>query len=133
MPGFTELATTEPLVALHLSTMLGATVLGAWLLAGRKGRTAHRVLGWTWVVLMALAALSSAFMPSRWPVLGPLGPIHLLTLLVLVALPLGVARARAGQVTAHRRTMTRLYVGACAVAGVFTLLPGRLLGQWVWG
>jgi uncharacterized membrane protein len=29
--------------------------------------------------------------------------------------------------------MQWLYFNACIVAGAFTLLPGRLLGQWVWG
>ena len=29
--------------------------------------------------------------------------------------------------------MQRLYVGACLVAGAFTLLPGRFLGQLVLG
>lgn len=33
----------------------------------------------------------------------------------------------------HRKTMQSLYIGACLGAGVFTLLPGRLLGQMVWG
>jgi uncharacterized membrane protein len=32
-------------------------------------------------------------------------------------------------VTAHRKTMTSIYVGGCIVAGPFTLLPGRLLGS----
>jgi uncharacterized membrane protein len=28
--------------------------------------------------------------------------------------------------------MTRLYFGACVLAGIFTLLPGRFLGQLLW-
>ena len=27
-----------------------------------------------------------------------------------------------------RKTMTSIYIGGCIVAGLFTLLPGRLLG-----
>jgi uncharacterized membrane protein len=34
---------------------------------------------------------------------------------------------------AHRITMKSLYLGGCAVAGVFTLLPSRFLGQLLWG
>jgi uncharacterized membrane protein len=33
---------------------------------------------------------------------------------------------------AHRQTMQYLYIGACIVAGAFTLLPSRYLGQWIW-
>ena len=29
--------------------------------------------------------------------------------------------------------MVSLYVGACVVAGGFSLLPGRLLGNLLWG
>jgi uncharacterized membrane protein len=29
--------------------------------------------------------------------------------------------------------MLRQYFGACVAAGAFTLLPGRILGQLVWG
>ena len=38
-----------------------------------------------------------------------------------------------GNVTGHRKTMRHLYLGACVVAGLFTLSPHRLLGQLVWG
>ena len=35
-------------------------------------------------------------------------------------------------VAAHRRTMSLTYLGL-SVAGMFTLLPGRLLGSWLLG
>ena len=38
-----------------------------------------------------------------------------------------------GNVAAHRKAMRSMYVGGCVVAGIFTLLPGRLLGNAVWG
>ena len=132
MSTFLELAATRPVVFVHAVSMIGATVLGAWLLLGRKGRTAHRVGGWAWVLLMATAAGTSLFMPTRFPGVGGFGPIHLLTLLVLVMLPTGVWMARAHRVEGHRRVMQRMYVSACLVAGTFTLLPGRILGQMLW-
>lgn len=36
-------------------------------------------------------------------------------------------------ITGHRKAMRGLYWQACVGAGVFTLLPGRFLGQLVWG
>ena len=131
MEHLSTLLQQRPAVFIHLVAMLGAVVLGAVLLWGRKGATAHRVLGWSWVVLMATAALSSWFIRGSGPVFG-LSWIHVLTAVVCVTLPLSVLAARRGRVAAHRSGMKQLYVGACVVAGVFTLLPGRFLGQQLW-
>jgi len=38
-----------------------------------------------------------------------------------------------GNINGHRKTMQSLYFGACVVAGGFTLLPGRYLGDLLWG
>ena len=50
-----------------------------------------------------------------------------------VGLYRAVTAARRGDIVQHRRTMQGIYVGACLVAGLFTLLPSRYLGQLVWG
>jgi uncharacterized membrane protein len=47
----------------------------------------------------------------------------------LVMLVVGVRHARQGRVQHHRRTMQNLYLGALVIAGLFTLMPGRLLGD----
>lgn len=132
MSAWIELVTTRPEVFVHVVSMLGATVLGGWLLVGRKGRAAHRVGGWAWVGLMATAAVSSLFIRSTLPGLGGFGPIHLLTLMVMLQLPLGVFLARSHRIERHRRVMRGLHLGGCLAAGAFTLLPGRFLGQMLW-
>lgn len=38
-----------------------------------------------------------------------------------------------GQVRAHRKTMIGVFCGALVVTGLFTLLPGRLIGRVVFG
>jgi uncharacterized membrane protein len=82
---------------------------------------------------MGSTTLASAFMRSdqmlEW--MG-ITPIHALTLLVAIMLPLGIRQARRGNVVAHRRTMRGLFAGACVIAGAFTLLPGRFLGTLLW-
>lgn len=35
-------------------------------------------------------------------------------------------------ISGHKRTMQWTYVGACLVAGAFTLLPSRTLGRMLW-
>jgi uncharacterized membrane protein len=118
-----------PLVVyVHLTAAVLALALGAVQLAWAKGTPAHRVAGWSWAALMLTVAVTSLWIPGflqfTW--------IHLLTLLTLVALPLGLWKIRHGDVAGHARTMRRLYVGGLAVAGVFTLWPGRLPGNWLW-
>ena len=128
-----EMPFRQPLVALHLVAALLALVVGTLLMAGRKGSTGHRRLGWTFVVMLGTATVTSAFIRDHGlPNIAGFTPIHLLTLLTAVFLPLGVLRARRGDVAAHRRLMTRLFGGACLIAGLFTLLPGRLLGNLLW-
>lgn len=124
----------HPLIFFHLVTAVGALLLGIVMLSRRKGTGSHRLLGWAWVALMGSTALATVFIRDyRLPNLFGYTPIHLLTITVAVLLPLAVLHARRGNVRGHRRTMTGLYIGACIVAGLFTLLPGRFLGSLLWG
>lgn len=125
--------TFHPALALHLFSALGALGLGGFILYGRKGSGTHRWMGWTWVLLMGSAAISSGFVSGgKLPNLHGFSPIHLLTLFVLWQLPRGILFARQGNIVAHRKTMRGLYIGGCAVAGLFTLMPGRFLGDLLW-
>lgn len=124
----------HPLIAFHLATAVGALVLGAVMLARRKGTAGHRLLGWTWIALMGSTALATAFIrDDRLPNVMGYTPIHLFTVTVAVMLPLGIWYAKRGRIAGHRRTMRNLYIGACVLAGLFTLLPGRFLGSLLWG
>ena len=134
MQAFATLWQRHPLVFFHLLTALGALVLGLVLLLRRKGTPGHRLLGWTWVALMGSTALATVFIrDDNLPNLFGYTPIHLFTLTVALMLPLAIVHIRRGNVRGHRQTMTGLYVGACVVAGLFTLLPGRFLGSLLWG
>jgi len=128
-----HLIAERPLIALHLFAALIALVIGSVVMARRKGTTSHKALGWTWVALMATVAISSAFIRDyRLPNIAGYTPIHFFTAYVAVALPFGIMRIRGGNVAAHRNTMKRTFIGACIVAGLFTLLPGRFLGNLLW-
>ncbi len=133
MQTFTRLLTDHPLVFFHLLTAAGALLIGIVLMSGRKGTLNHRVLGWTWVALMASTAGASAFLrdDQGFNVAG-FTPIHAFTVLVAVMLPRGILYIRRRNVTGHRKTMRGLFTGACVIAGLFTLLPGRFLGNLLW-
>lgn len=120
----------SPWLMVHLLTVVPAVPLGGWLLARRgKGDRAHRLLGRLWAVLMMAGALSSFGLTGM---LGHLGPIHILSAMVVGGVPLAVARAIRGDIARHRRGMT-IMVASSVAAGFFAFLPGRLLGAWLFG
>jgi uncharacterized membrane protein len=57
--------------------------------------------------------------------------IHLLIPTVLLALIGAFWYLARKDVAGHRRVMQITYLAGCLVAGGFTLLPDRLLGQWL--
>jgi uncharacterized membrane protein len=125
--------TNAPLpIQLHAYAALGAFVLGAIQLAGAKGTTRHRALGYTWAALMFTVAISS-FWVHEIRLWGPWSPIHLLAIFTLVMLPLGLWAAHSHAVARHRSTMIGLYLGALVIAGLFTLVPGRIMYKVVFG
>lgn len=123
-----------PLIAAHMGAALAATALGPFAIWARRGRVQrpllHRRLGITWVVLMLVTALTALFIRDfRLPNLAGFTWIHLFIPATLGALWLAFRRLRLGDIRGHRTSMQGLYVGACLVAGGFTLLPGRYLGN----
>jgi uncharacterized membrane protein len=116
----------------HAFAALGAFALGAVQLAAPKGTIPHRLFGWIWALLMLTVVVSSFFIHTirLW---GPFSPIHLLSIFTLLMLPLAVLCARRHQVDRHRRAMTGLFVGALVIAGVFTLLPCRIMHAVLFG
>ena len=82
---------------------------------------------------MALAAFSALFIrATNLPNLLGFTPIHLLILTTAYGLGRGLYEVRRGNIAAHQRAMRITYVSACVIAGAFTLLPGRYLGDLLW-
>ncbi|MGL4573819.1 MAG: DUF2306 domain-containing protein [Burkholderiaceae bacterium] len=134
MDAFVNLYARHPLIFVHMIAALSALLVGAFQLwrAGR-GDTGHRVWGWAWVLLMATATITSAFIRDyRMPNIAGFTPIHFFTLYVGVQLPMAVYNAKTGNIVAHKARMKGIFIGGCVIAGVFTLLPGRFLGQQLW-
>ncbi|MBR0828149.1 DUF2306 domain-containing protein [Bradyrhizobium manausense] len=121
-----------PAIPLHASAAMGAFILGLVQFAAPKGTLPHRTIGWIWVALMLLVAVSS-FWIHTIRLVGPFSPIHLLSILTLVVLPLAVWRAHTHRVADHRRMMIFLFAGALVIAGVLTLLPGRVMHHVIFG
>jgi uncharacterized membrane protein len=123
-----------PVLQLHLWPAILALGLGPVALYRRRRDIWHKVAGYTWVSAMALVAGGSFWLEAAvLPIAYGYGPIHLLSIVVLVGLWRGVAAARAGDIARHRAEMRGLYWHALAIAGLFTLLPGRLLNAVFFG
>ena len=119
---------SPPLVWLHLATVAVPLGLTPFLMLRPRGTKMHRTLGWVWAgCLFATATLSFGIRGAN----GTLGPIHILSALVLIAVPWLLIAAVLHDVPRHRRTARALTLGALLVAGFFTLPFGRMLGSWL--
>jgi uncharacterized membrane protein len=124
-------------IAVHMSLALTAVAIGPVVLWARLGQhlrpRLHRAFGYAWVTCMLGAAITGVFIRDfRLPNVAGYTPIHLLIPLTLITLYRAFRCLAAGNISGHRQNMQWLYVGACIVAGAFTLLPGRFLGDLIW-
>lgn len=117
-----------PLILTHTLAALAALTLGALVFLRRKGTSVHRLLGRSWAVLMLVVIMTSFFIKTN----GGYSWIHLLSIGSLAALVLAIQHARRHRLEAHRFTMLGLYIGGLVIAGIFTLLPSRILGGLLW-
>lgn len=122
------LLAASPAIQIHALAAIAAFLLGALTLFRRKGDRLHRLGGRIWVALMVVVALSSFFI-REIRMIGEFSPIHLLSVVTLVSLVYGVREAQQHRIAAHRYTMQSIYFGALIIAGLFTLLPGRIMHE----
>src|ERR1700726_4859956 len=89
------------IIQIHALAAIAAFAVGLVQLTAPKGTVPHRLIGWSWVLLMLTVAVSSLFI-HKIRLWGPWSPIHLLSILVLVTLPLAVIHARRHDIAQHR-------------------------------
>lgn len=126
-----------PVIAIHMSAAIAALAIGPVVLWARLGKHIrpwlHRALGYAWTTLMLVAAISAIFIRDfNLPNIWGYTPIHVLIPVTLVSLFFAFRALARREFVAHRQTMQYLYISACVVAGAFTLLPSRYLGQLIW-
>jgi uncharacterized membrane protein len=122
----TPLLDAAPAIPVHAFAAMAALALGIVQFAAPKGTLPHRTVGWIWVAL-TVAVAASSFWVHQLRLFGPWSPIHLLSILVLVLLPIAVVSAHRHHVSRHRRIMIGVFSGGLVVAGLFTFLPGRIM------
>ena len=119
-------------IQIHALAAITAFAVGLVQLTAPKGTIPHRLIGWSWVMLMLTIAVSSLFI-HKIRLWGPWSTNHLLSIFTLITLPLAVWAAHRHRVAQHRRAMISIFLGALVIAGAFTLLPGRIMHDVVFG
>ncbi|MEM5515741.1 DUF2306 domain-containing protein [Henriciella sp. AS95] len=112
-------------IQVHVTAALVTLAIGVFLLVAPKGFRMHRTFGWAWVMSMGVTAASSFFIMTIFQ--NFVSPIHALSAWTLLGLPFGIAAVKRREIAKHRKTMTDMFVGGMVVAGMFSLLPGRML------
>ena len=126
--------TTLP-IKIHLATVLPAFAIGTYqIFVSQKGAPFHRALGYVYLTLMSITAVTTLFIHQVNPT-GPFGFsfIHLFVPLTLFGVVGAISGARTHNIPRHRRSMIGLYVGGLLIAGGLTFLPGRLMHQIFFG
>jgi uncharacterized membrane protein len=80
-----------------------------------------------------LTVAASSFWVHEIRLWGPWSPTHLLSIFTRVVLAPGIRQAHRHSVQRHRQTMIALFCGALLIAGLFTLVPGRIMHKVLFG
>ena len=130
----TPLLNAAPEVQLHAFAAMAAFVLGVVQLSAPKGTLPHRTLGWIWVLLLLTISASSFLIHGHsYRLWRTWSPIHILSVFTPLMLIVGVLAARTHRVRTHKITMISIFTGALILAGVFTLVPGRIMHTVMFG
>jgi len=117
-------------IKIHLATVLPAFAIGTWqLFVSTKGAPVHRALGYVYLTLMSVTAVSTLFIHEVMPnsVFFGFSPIHLFVPLTLFSVIGALRGAWTHNIRMHQRAMIGLYVGGLLIAGGLTFLPGRVM------
>lgn len=135
VPDLALLAQAPWPVQAHLATLAVALAATVVLLAGVKGSRLHRVLGWLWALAMIATAAATLYIPAPPGAANfhGLGILHLFALLTFISVPRAVLAARRHDVRRHAGVISGFLIGGLGLAGLFALLPGRLLWQVLMG
>jgi len=117
------------LLTLHISAAIWALITGTCQLIAPKGTKPHKLIGWSWMIAMVIASLSSFGLHGFPAILGPFSIIHFLSFWVLVCVAASIYFARTGNINSHKRFSKGAFFGLVG-AGIGTLAPGRLINEW---
>ncbi|MCW5724477.1 MAG: DUF2306 domain-containing protein [Maricaulaceae bacterium] len=116
-------------IQLHAFAAMAALGLGVVQIAAPKGTIPHRTLGYVWVALMLIVAITAIFIRNG----GQFSWIHLFVPLTLYGTWELVMHARRGNAARHRGAVMGMVLFALMVPGLFSFMPGRIMHQVAFG
>ncbi|HBO16160.1 MAG TPA: hypothetical protein DD440_07460 [Porticoccaceae bacterium] len=132
------------IIYVHGFFALAAIPVGLYIFFKKKGTKQHRFIGRVWVSFLFIVSFTALFItsPMTDSVFNPrfYSWIHLLIPFTAGNLIYSVLSIRKFKKTklekhknAHIRSMVGVYFGALLVAGAFTLMPGRMFHEIIFG
>ena len=132
------------IIYVHAFFALAAVPVGLYIFFKKKGTNQHRFIGRVWVSFLLIVSVTALFItsPMTDTIFNPrfYSWIHLLIPYTIGALIYSIYSIRQCKKTrlekhknAHMRSMIGLYFGALVVAGAFTLMPGRIFHEILFG
>ena len=122
------LLNASPIIQIHTYSAIAALIIGCVVFLRKKGTPVHKATGRVWVLLMLFVAISSFWIKSN----GQFSWIHLLSIWTMISLTAAIVLIRKRNVRAHQGFMIGTFIGLF-IAGGFTLLPARIMGQMIFG
>lgn len=114
-------------IQLHTLAATSALGLGIVQFTAPKGTLPHRTLGYVWISLMFITAITAIFIRQIND--GAFSWIHIFVPLVFYASIELAIRARRGLTERHRRSALGFFLGALLIPGALAFLPERLMWQ----
>lgn len=125
------------IIFFHAVSASVAVALGIFIFLNKKGTSKHILSGRIWVFLLAIVSISAIYIQQINP--DQYSPIHLLIPFTLVSLIYSIWNIRQFKknqikyIRNHKYSMIGVYVGALVIAGLFTLMPGRIIHGLLFG
>ena len=132
------------IIYVHAFLALAAVPVGLYIFLKKKGTKQHRFIGRVWVSFLLIVSFTALFItsPMTDTVFNPrfYSWIHLLIPFTVGNLIYSIWSIRQFKKTrlekhknAHMYSMIGVYFGALLVAGAFTLMPGRMFHEIIFG
>ena len=112
----------------HIFLALIALVIGAMNLLSKKGTNKHKLIGWFWIIFMGYVSISSFWIKELNE--GQYSWIHLLSIITILSLIISIIDIKLRYIKIHSIFMINTYAGLF-IAGIFTLLPGRFIANYL--
>ena len=132
------------IIYVHAFFALAAVPVGLYIFLKKKGTKQHRFIGRVWVSFLLIVSFTAIFIttPVTDAMFNPrvYSWIHLLIPWTIGSLIYSIYSIRKFKKTklekhknAHKNSMIGTYIGALLVAGAFTLMPGRMFHEIIFG